>query len=165
MNIVEYLQQTNLGVREISRKTGVAPSTVSRIMRGEVDPTLSTVNKLVEGLGGFTAILPHNENAQITPRSKAAIDEKWDCALTWNSYTKMGNKVSLDVMADACFGEDNWHKRSNALSMMKALKNSLSYSEKERILSSLGDVFGDGWYNHQGVWVEWDNVVDSTPNA
>jgi transcriptional regulator with XRE-family HTH domain len=40
----------NLSVRQVSIMTGVSKSTISRIVNGQVSPTLDTVEQLAKGL-------------------------------------------------------------------------------------------------------------------
>jgi predicted transcriptional regulator len=47
-------------LRELSRKTGVAPSTIKRIFDGKVSPNIETVKKIIEPFGYKLKIEPCN---------------------------------------------------------------------------------------------------------
>ena len=46
----QIMYDKNLSVRQVSIMTGVSKSTISRIVNGQVSPTLDTVEQLAKGL-------------------------------------------------------------------------------------------------------------------
>ena len=46
----KIMYDKNLSVRQVSIMTGVSKSTISRIMNGEVSPTMDTLEALAKGL-------------------------------------------------------------------------------------------------------------------
>lgn len=44
------MYEKNLSVRQVSIATGISKSTINRIMRGEVSPTINTLELLAKGL-------------------------------------------------------------------------------------------------------------------
>ena len=80
----------NASRREIARKTGVAPETINRIMRGEGDPDSDTVEKIAHALkinvqkarasvakprGEKTPYQPPTEANLLDDRQRRAVDE------------------------------------------------------------------------------------------
>lgn len=62
------------GIRELSRQTGVAASTISRIHNGQVQPDIETANKILHPFGyrlainkiGMESICTHSEPVALT---------------------------------------------------------------------------------------------------
>ena len=46
----KIMHEKNLSVRQVSIATGISKSTINRIMRNEVSPTIDTLESLAEGL-------------------------------------------------------------------------------------------------------------------
>lgn len=46
----KIMYEKNLSVRQVSIATGVSKSTINRIMRGEVSPTMDTIELIAKGL-------------------------------------------------------------------------------------------------------------------
>lgn len=46
----KIMYDKNLSVRQVSIATGISKSTINRIMRGEVSPTINTLELLAKGL-------------------------------------------------------------------------------------------------------------------
>lgn len=46
----KIMYEKNLSVRQVSIATGVSRSTINRIMRGEVSPTMDTIELIAKGL-------------------------------------------------------------------------------------------------------------------
>ena len=54
INMQQFLQDkidNGMGVREISRKTGVGASTISRVATGKVKPDLDTAERILKKFG------------------------------------------------------------------------------------------------------------------
>lgn len=47
----EARRKANLTQRELAARTGVSPSSIARIERGRMEPTLALLQRLVEGCG------------------------------------------------------------------------------------------------------------------
>lgn len=53
--IRETRKTLNMGIRELARRSEVDASTISRIERGEINPTARTVKALTDALGAAIA--------------------------------------------------------------------------------------------------------------
>jgi transcriptional regulator with XRE-family HTH domain len=50
-NLADILERNGLSQKELARRSGVHEVTISRILHGHIEPTLSTAEKLARGAG------------------------------------------------------------------------------------------------------------------
>jgi len=68
----EVRASTGLSVRTLAKRAGVAPSTVHRIETGALDPTMSTLSKVVQGAGADLVV-----SVELDPTSSVAALGSW----------------------------------------------------------------------------------------
>jgi transcriptional regulator with XRE-family HTH domain len=56
-------ERRSLSVREVSNAAGLSASTTSRIERGLIDPSLSTMERILAAIGMRLVIVPSDEEA------------------------------------------------------------------------------------------------------
>jgi DNA-binding XRE family transcriptional regulator len=59
--LLDARKQAHLSQKELSRRSGVQQAEISKIERGEVVPTLTTMNKLLHPLGRRLAVVEDRE--------------------------------------------------------------------------------------------------------
>ena len=66
MNILDVLKEiiSDTGIKEVARRSGLSPSTVSRIRSGQINPSFDVVNKISEAVG-FQLHLKNKEKKPI----------------------------------------------------------------------------------------------------
>ena len=52
MTLKEYLAQTKLKERELAARAGVTQSTINKLKRGALNPTLAILNRIYKATGG-----------------------------------------------------------------------------------------------------------------
>lgn len=65
MSVLATLQQSigKVGIKEVARRTGLSPSTVSRIGSGLINPTLEVVEKISTAIGYNLVLHPESQNS------------------------------------------------------------------------------------------------------
>lgn len=93
MSIEKDLQNTisNVGVKEIARRTGIAASTISRIKSGKINPTLAVVECISKAVG-MTLLLQAEQKSSAAPRLSFA---KETLSLIRNELRKLGVRHAI----------------------------------------------------------------------
>lgn len=75
MQIIEALKGSigRVGIKEVARRTGLSPSTVSRVSSGQISPSLEVAEKISDAVGFRLELHPDNIVSQ-APRLKFVID-------------------------------------------------------------------------------------------
>ena len=130
-------QQNQEGVQRLNQAFDRLPdSIVDMLLNGSPNlPPASFIESICDATDEEIAKLADEFNEWLCRKGEEIeIDKKWDSALQFNSYTKMGHSFSFDRMADRAFGAENWSNRRVALEHLRQLKNILPVEEKIRIL-------------------------------
>ena len=63
MNILETLKESinKVGVKEVARRTGLSPSTVSRVNSGQINPSFEVVEKISDATGFYLELHPESK--------------------------------------------------------------------------------------------------------
>ena len=91
--IKELREKRGMSQEDLAKKTALSQSTVSQVEREEKDPSLSTLQKIAEGLDVHIAMLFANENVHVFDLQR--LKTKYDNVdkLTPYLYTALGKVV------------------------------------------------------------------------
>lgn len=120
LNLKRIRRSKNLSLDMLSERTGVSKSMLGQIERGESNPTVSTIGKIVEGLkvpfeqliymDNQVIQLPSPTTAPVCKESKG--EYSIHTLLPYDSHRKMEiyqgyieKEATMDVIS---FGEDSW---------------------------------------------------------
>jgi predicted nucleotidyltransferase len=105
MSVLSTIQQSisNVGVKEVARRTGLSASTVSRIGSGKINPSLDVVEKISDAIG-FQLKLSYNTQKVRAPRLNFAKDI---LSRLRNELKSLGVK-HMTIFGSAARGTDNF---------------------------------------------------------
>lgn len=75
MSVLNILQESigKVGVKEVARRTGLSPSTISRIGSGQINPSIEVVERISSAVGFYLELHLNNQKAK-APRLNLAKD-------------------------------------------------------------------------------------------